>query len=390
VTGAEMGSKGSKPGDLHRRRVLLLAESAGLAAVLNHLLDPADRLSRIGSLRELAETRALENTDVVVLDVPAEDRAAAVGQIRRRYLGPLVVLATRGENIGGLRLDDAATLLARPFSADDLGAALAAPGGSRPLGLWTTEPAPPTDRLRSPTGGPGTGPGRSATAPVPPATTSAGAAGVGAGAVAAGAGAAGAGAAGKGAAAASKAAELKAAARQAPVRAAQATGNGRVGPVERVQRLLIRFTEGWQAKRRFRVAGFSVFALVAFTVAFALAAQGRCGPGCDAFGTGFSPAPTIAPSESHAPATTGPKLATTTTGAIASPGTGAFRGISGGRLATTTTVRRATTTTRKPGGSPTTRPATTRPVTTQSTAPPTTAPPTTAPPTTAPPTTGGA
>ena len=339
MTGAETGSKGSRPGELHRRRVLLLAESAGLAAVLNHLLDPADRLSRIGSLRELAETRALENTDVVVLDVPAEDRAAAVGQIRRRYLGPLVVLATRGENIGGLRLDDAATLLARPFSADDLGAALAAPGGSRPLGLWTNEPAPPTDRLRSPTGGPGTAPGGSATAPVPPATTSAGAAGVGAaagaGAGTARAGAAGTGAAGTGAAgavaadkgaagvgaaaAASKAAELKAAARQAPVRAAQATGNGPVGPVERVQRLLIRFTEGWQAKRRFRVAGFSVFALVAFTVAFALAAQGRCGPGCDAFGTGFSPAPTIAPSESHAPATTGPKLATTSpmTGIIA-------------------------------------------------------------------------
>jgi hypothetical protein len=400
VTGAEMGSRGSRPGDLHRRRVLLLAESAGLAAVLSHLLDPADRLSRIGSLRELAETRALENTDVVVLDVPAEDRAAAVGQIRRRYLGPLVVLAARGENIGGLRLDDAATLLARPFSADDLGAALAAPGGSRPLGLWTTEPAPPTDRLRSPTGGPGTGPRGSGTGPVPPATTSAGAAaGVGAAADAAaaagvvGAGPLGAGAAGSGpvglgpAAAASKAAELKAAARQAPVRAAQATGTGRVGPVERVQRLLIRFTEGWQAKRRFRVAGFSVFALVAFTVAFALAAQGRCGPGCDAFGTGFSPAPTVAPSGSHAPATTGPKRATTTTGATGSPGTGAFRGISGGRLATTTTVRKATTTTRKPGGSPTTRPATTRPVTTQSTAPPTTAPPTTAPPTTAPPVT---
>jgi hypothetical protein len=395
VTGAEAGSRGSRPGDLHRRRVLLLAESAGLAAVLSHLLDPADRLSRIGSLRELAETRALENTDVVVLDVPAEDRAAAVGQIRRRYLGPLVVLAARGENIGGLRLDDAATLLARPFSADDLGAALAAPGGSRPLGLWTTEPAPPTDRLRSPTGGPGTGPRGSGTGPVPPATAGAAAVGLaGSGAASAagvvGAGPLGAGAAGSGPAAASKAAELKAAARQAHVRAAQATGTGRVGPVERVQRLLIRFTEGWQAKRRFRVAGFSVFALVAFTVAFALAAQSRCGPGCDAFGTGFSPAPTIAPSGSHAPATTGPKRATTTTGAIGSPGTGAFRGISGGRLATTTTVRRATTTTRKPGGSPTTRPATTRPVTTQSTAPPTTAPPTTAPPTTAPPTTGGA
>ena len=39
------------------------------------------------------------------------------------------------------------------------------------------------------------------------------------------------------------------------------------------------------------MAGFSVFALVAFTVAFALAAQGRCGPGCDALGTAFSPGP---------------------------------------------------------------------------------------------------
>ena len=57
VSMAETGGRGSRPGELHRRRVVLLAESAGLAAVLNHLLDPADRLSRIGSLRELAESR---------------------------------------------------------------------------------------------------------------------------------------------------------------------------------------------------------------------------------------------------------------------------------------------------------------------------------------------
>jgi hypothetical protein len=366
VITAEMGPRGSRPGDLHRRRVLLLAESAGLAAVLHHLLDPSDRLSRIGSLRELAETGALEPTDVVVLDVPAEDRAAAVGQIRQRYLGPLVVLVTRGDNTRGLRLDDAATLLVRPFSATELGAALAAQGGSGALGRWTTAPAPPTDRLRSRSARPGPGWGGPGTTPAPPAPAGAGAA-----------------------AAASKAAERKAAARPAPVRRAPATSPGQVGLVERAQRLLIGLTEGWQAKRRFRVAGFSVFALVAFTVAFALASQGRCGPGCDALGTVFSPGPTIAPSESSGPSTTGPKRSTTT----GSPGTGAFGGVAGGRAysgGSTTTLRKATTTTDEPAGSPTTRPATTRPATTQSTVPTTTAPPTTAPTTTAPPTTAGA
>jgi hypothetical protein len=368
VTAAETGTRGSRPGELHRRRVLLLAESAGLAAVLGHLLDPADRLSRIGSLRELAETRALEQTDVVVLDVAAEDRAAAVGQIRRRYLGPLVVLAARGENVGGLRLDDAATLLARPFSADDLGAALATPGRpGDPRPRWISEPAPPTERLRSPTGSPAPAPARPGTGPATAAGPAA-AAGSATGDPAAAADDGGA------AAASRRAAELKAAARQAPVRAAAAAAPGQVGLVERVQRLLIGLTEGWRARRRVRVAGFSVFALVAFTVAFALAAQGHCGPGCDAFGTGFSPAPTIAPSESRADATTGPKLTTSTTAPAGSPGTGAFRGISGGRVGASSTTRRATTTTRKPVA--TTRPATTRPATTRTTSP-TTAPTTT-------------
>jgi hypothetical protein len=174
------------------------------------------------------------------------------------------------------------------------------------------------------------------------------------------------------------------------VRVAPAAPPGRLDLIDRVQRALVALTQGWKARRRVRVAGFSAFALVAFTVAFAMASQGRCGPGCDAFGTVFSPAPTIAASQSTAPSTTGPKRLTTTTAraAAGSPGTGAFRGVSGSRLATTTT-RQATTTTRRPA---TTRPATTRPATTKPTTPPTTTPPpTTAPPTTQPPpTTGGA
>jgi hypothetical protein len=184
-----------------------------------------------------------------------------------------------------------------------------------------------------------------------------------------------------------QAADPKASARPAPVRPAPPAPPGRPGLVERGQRLLVALTQGWQARRRVRVAGFSVFALVAFTAAFALAAQGgRCGPGCDAFGTVFAPDPTVAPASSRSPSTTGPKRPTTTVTRPGSPATGAFRGIAGGS-ATTTTGQQATTT----GRPATTRPATTRPATTtQTTAPPTTVPTTTAAPTTAPPTTAGA
>jgi hypothetical protein len=317
------------------RRVLLLSESAGLGAVLGHLLDDRDRLSRLGSLRELAETRGLDAANMVVLDVPREDRAAAVGQARRRYLGPLVVLVAKEDRGNDLRLDDACTLLARPFSAEELAAALAIPVPDRPA----AEAVP---------------------APQRPQASPAGAARAGQ-ASAAGAGAT---------------ANPKAAARQAPFRPAPTARTGPGDLVDRAQRLLVALTQGWQARRRVRVAGFSAFALVAFTIAFALAAQGRCGPGCDALGTGFSPAPTIAPSESSAPSTTGPKRASTTTAPGGSPGTGAFRGASGGRLATTSTAARsATTTTRKPGsggGNPGPTTPTTRPPTTPTTAPPTT------------------
>jgi hypothetical protein len=367
VSMADMGGRGSRPGELHRRRVVLLAESAGLAAVLNHLLDPADRLSRIGSLRELAESRAVDSADVIVLDVPVEDRADAFAEVRRRFLGPVVVLVARGDKGGGLHLDDAATLLTRPFSAEELGAALAVPG--RP-------PSPSPSPWFGTPAGPSTPTAASAAASTGAAMLAAASAEPGIPAAAS---------TGPATPAGASAVDLKAAARQAPVRRAPAAPPGQLDLIDRVQRLLITLTQGWQARRRVRVAGFSAFALVAFTVAFALASQGGCGPGCDAFGTGFSPAPTIAPAESRAPSTTGPKRSTTTT--AGSLGTSAARGISDGRLATTSTARRATTTTVKStGGSSgtttSTRPPTTLPPTTQA---PTTVPTTQPPTTTAPP-----
>jgi DNA-binding NarL/FixJ family response regulator len=304
---------GSRPGGL-RRRVVLLAESAGLAAVLGHLLGPGDRLSRLDSLRDLADRRALEGADVVVLDLPDEDQAVAVGHVRRCYHGPLVVLAGQGEDPDASGLDNACTLVARPFSVEALSAALA----GRP---WLPPPA--------------------------------------AGAVPALAAAAAAGAA-----------------------------PGRRDLPDRAQRLLVALVEGWQTHRQVRVAGFAVLALLAFTVAFVLAVQGRCGPGCGQLGTGVSPAPTITSIQPWAAPTTGPRHPTsTTTIRVGSPGTGAFLGTTDRRRATVTTTtassrrRAATTTSRR--AAVTTRPATTRPPTTQSTAPPTTGPTTTA----APPTT---
>ena len=303
----------TRPGELHRRRVVLLAESAGLVGVLGHLLGPADRLGRVGSLRELAGSRSLDTADVVVLDLPGEDQAAAGRQGRRHYRGPLVVLAGEGAPPAEPLAEDACTVLARPFSVDELAAALSVPG--RTL-------------------------------------------------------------------AAAAAARWSPAARAAPaLPAAPGAAPGRLDRLaDRAVVLLIALVESWRTRRQVRVAGFTALAVVAFAVAFAVAAHGRCGPGCDPLGTGLSP--TIASVGSRAPSTTGPRQpASTTIIRAGTPGTGAFLGTSGRRRAGTTSDRSAATTTRPA----TTRPATTRPATTPSTAPPTTAPPTTKPPTTPPP-----
>ena len=330
-------SRKSRPGELHRRRVVLLAESAGLVAVLGHLLGPADRLSRVGSLRELAGSRSLDAADVVVLDLPDEDRAAVVGYVRRRYRGRLVVLAGEGERPGRPLPDDACRLLTRPFSVEELAAAL----GVRDAAL----------------GVPGAVTAAAAAAAALPAAQRAGVT------------------------PATGTAPAHPAARPAPVALA-----GRLDLlVDRAQGLLVALVEGWRAHRQVRVAGFAALVLVAFTVAFALAAHGRCGPGCDPLGTGLSPVPTIASVESRPPSSTHPGHPTSTTVIRAgSPGTGAFLGTSGRRRTTTSGQGAASTTTRRPV---TSRPATTRPATTRSTVPPTTAPPSTQPPVTAPPTT---
>jgi hypothetical protein len=342
MTKAETGSRPDGLG----RRVVLLAESAGLTLVLGQLLGPGDRLSRLDSLRDLADRRALEGADLVVLDLPDEYRAVAVRHVRRRYKGPLAVLAGEAEDPDTSGLDDACTLLHRPFSIDQLRAALAtgAAGGREPARAARPRPRP---------------------ASAPAALARALMAGV--------------------AAVSARIAE----GRRATL-GRQAAG-GRPDRIERAQRLLVAFVEGWRARRQIRVAGFWILALLAFGVAFAVAQRG-CGPTCDALGTGISPAPTITAAGGRSPAATSPKHAPrpTRTAAVAPQGTGAYQGISRSNPAiTTTTWRPATTTTRRPGSGGGTPPRPTEPPTTPTTGPPpttpTTEPPTT--PTTEPPTT---
>jgi hypothetical protein len=378
VSTAETMTRGAGRAVRPPRRVVLLSESMGLAALLKYLLGASGTLTRFATLREADDREGLVDADTVVLDLPREGADTTLAQVRHRYRGELIVFADRGHGRPKSAPEPAWTLLERPFSAVDLGTALGLPGldaatAPGPKAEPKPDPDPAAKADRHP-------PVEIRTArPIPP--TLAGTA-------------------------ATTAADVKAAARKSPSWApfAATAGTAQAGLAGRASRLLAALTHGWQAKRRVRVAGFSVFALVAFVVAFALAAQGgRCGPGCDALGTVFSPDPTVAPASSSAPSTTGPKRSTTTAGAGAGAGTvgtGSFQGIPGGRVATptTTTTRRVTATTRKPspGGAPTTRPATTRPPTTPTTQPPTTpttqppTTPTTEPTTTAPTTTGGA
>jgi len=155
----------------------------------------------------------------------------------------------------------------------------------------------------------------------------------------------------------------KAAAKQAPPRPGEQPGGAPETPRRnRLELLLAGLVHGWRARRAVRITGFAFLAAVAFLVAFALAAQGRCGPGCDTLTGIISPASTLPEAgSSGASATTVRRLPPSTT--TPTPGSG-VRGVPGGVLGSTTSTTRRTTTTR--GSSPTTRPTT--PTTTPTTA----------------------
>jgi hypothetical protein len=76
--------------------------------------------------------------DVVIVDVPADDRRAVCEQVRHHYRGPLIVVLHPADNSHDLPPDHSRALLTRPFSARELVAAVAAsapaPPASDPTG----------------------------------------------------------------------------------------------------------------------------------------------------------------------------------------------------------------------------------------------------------------
>src|SRR5918992_2370565 len=70
--------------------------------------------------------------DVVIVDVPAEDRRAICEEIRHHYRGRLIVLLHPADNSHDLPPDGSRTLLTRPFSLRELVVAVAASAPARP------------------------------------------------------------------------------------------------------------------------------------------------------------------------------------------------------------------------------------------------------------------
>jgi hypothetical protein len=303
--------------------VLLLSESAGLAAVLGRLLEREDQLTRLGSVRELAARETFAGVEAVVVDAPRVGRSAALEHLRDRYAGPLVVLVESGGGPVSLLPNEELTILHRPFSADDLGAALGLPpleqrrrrAGSRPpagAGLlvpplgskedtgWSAhahEPERPGTHVVA-------RPGATPPAPPRPGGWPAG---------------------------------------------MRHFGRGR----RQMEALLVKLAHGWKTRRWVRVAGFSAISALAFVIAFALAASGRCGPACDDLGSGVAPPPTYPLDLTETP-TSAAHAPRSTSGTV--PGSGDFKGASGGAAASTTSTTARTSTT--------THPSTTRQTTT--------------------------
>jgi hypothetical protein len=315
--------------------VTLLYRGVRRGAELLALLGEGRPVKVINSAAELANDRP--PADVVVVDVPAQERRVACEQVRRYHRGPLVVLLDRGDSGNDLPSDRSRTLLTRPFSLRRLSVALAAPTPILPAFDPVSQPrllpvSHPRLLMRQGTQDrdehPGPGAGYSAVAPDPP----------------------------------------------RPVRS-------------------------WRERRVVRVSAMSIMAALLFMGAFALVNQSDpCGPGCDELTGADLPSPSSGTVGvvGAGPYTTDPRLGlvgpTTTEPSVGpaaddgSPSEGSTK--SGARISTTTassSVAPTQTSSKDPSRPQPSAPSTTAPTTTKPRTPTTTA--TTTPTTTAPTTT---
>jgi hypothetical protein len=118
------------------QRVTLLYRGVRPGVELLALLGEDRAINVIKAPLELS--RGEPPADVVIVDVPAEDRPAVCEQVRHHYRGPLIVVLHPADNSRDLPPDPSRTLLTRPFSLRELVVAVAAsapaPPASDPVG----------------------------------------------------------------------------------------------------------------------------------------------------------------------------------------------------------------------------------------------------------------
>jgi hypothetical protein len=106
------------------QRVTLLYRGVRPGVELLALLGEDRAVNVIEAPLELA--RGGPPADVVIVDVPAEDRRTVCEEVRHHYGGPLIVVLHPADNSHDLPPDRSRTLLTRPFSLRELVVAVAA------------------------------------------------------------------------------------------------------------------------------------------------------------------------------------------------------------------------------------------------------------------------
>jgi hypothetical protein len=120
--------------------VTLVSWGKVLEVGLRLLLAQDRQLQVIRSPVELA--KGIPSADLIVVDVPAQERRAVCEQVGRHHRGRLLVLLSPGDSGHDLPPHPNQTLLARPFFVYELSAALAGSGSTQPIPDPANQPPP--------------------------------------------------------------------------------------------------------------------------------------------------------------------------------------------------------------------------------------------------------
>jgi hypothetical protein len=139
------------------RHVVLMSRDTSLGVALKALLTGQDRVSELDSPKGWKSLNGA-SVDIVVLDLPADVRQAALDTLAKRFTGPLVVLLDPAEELGELGGHQPYAVLQRPFGMSELWSLLVAPSSRTRRVAGETAPSagrgtPSAGRPAPPAGG---------------------------------------------------------------------------------------------------------------------------------------------------------------------------------------------------------------------------------------------